>query len=90
VDNILNITRQVSLWAIVGVGMTFMFIAGEFDISVGSHFGFLVVVLVWLGWTVGVQLSIVNVINYAPSIGVSGHGNSGHAVGNFGFTVSPR
>jgi hypothetical protein len=26
--------------------------------------GFLMVVLVWLGWTVGVQLSIVNVINY--------------------------
>jgi NosR/NirI family transcriptional regulator, nitrous oxide reductase regulator len=26
--------------------------------------GFLLVVLVWLGWTVGVQLSIVNVINY--------------------------
>jgi polyferredoxin len=26
--------------------------------------GFLLVVLVWLGWTAGVQLSIVNVINY--------------------------
>ncbi len=26
--------------------------------------GFLVVVLVWLGWTAGVQLSIVNVMNY--------------------------
>jgi transcriptional regulator of nitric oxide reductase/NAD-dependent dihydropyrimidine dehydrogenase PreA subunit len=27
--------------------------------------GFLVVVLVWLGWTAGAQLSIVNVMNYA-------------------------
>ena len=27
--------------------------------------GFLIIVLVWLGWTAGVQLSIVNVINYA-------------------------
>ena len=26
--------------------------------------GFLLIVLVWLGWTAGVQLSIVNVINY--------------------------
>jgi NosR/NirI family nitrous oxide reductase transcriptional regulator len=26
--------------------------------------GFLVVVLVWLGWTAGVQLSMVNIINY--------------------------
>jgi NosR/NirI family nitrous oxide reductase transcriptional regulator len=34
--------------------------------------GFLVIVLVWLGWTAGVQLSIVNVINYAraPFIGL--------------------
>ena len=34
--------------------------------------GFLLVVLVWLGWTAGVQLSIVNVINYlkAPFSGV--------------------
>ena len=29
--------------------------------------GFLVVVLVWLGWTAGVQLSIVNVINYVQA-----------------------
>ena len=30
--------------------------------------GFLVVVLVWLGWTAGVQLSIVNVINYLKGL----------------------
>ena len=29
--------------------------------------GFLAVVLVWLGWTAGVQLSIVNVINYVQA-----------------------
>jgi NosR/NirI family nitrous oxide reductase transcriptional regulator len=29
--------------------------------------GFLLVVLVWLGWTAGVQLSIVNVINYVKA-----------------------
>ena len=29
--------------------------------------GFLLVVLVWLGWTAGVQLSIVNVMNYAKA-----------------------
>jgi NosR/NirI family nitrous oxide reductase transcriptional regulator len=34
--------------------------------------GFLAVVLVWLGWTAGVQLSIVNVISYvrAPFVGL--------------------
>jgi transcriptional regulator of nitric oxide reductase len=29
--------------------------------------GFLLVVLVWLGWTAGVQLSIVNVVNYVSA-----------------------
>jgi NosR/NirI family nitrous oxide reductase transcriptional regulator len=29
--------------------------------------GFLLVVLVWLGWIAGVQLSIVNVINYVKA-----------------------
>ena len=34
--------------------------------------GFLIVILVWLGWIAGVQLSIVNVINYAraPFVGL--------------------
>jgi polyferredoxin len=30
--------------------------------------GFLLVVLVWLGWTVGAQLSIVNVVNYLKGL----------------------
>src|SRR5207302_1588636 len=69
VDNILNITRQVSLWAIVGVGMTFLFIAGEFDISVGSHFGFLVVVLGILAgtyhWNIWLSIGIIFAISLA-------------------------
>ncbi len=76
VDNILQITRLVSLWAIVGVGMTFLFIAGEFDLSVGSHFGFLVVLLgilagvnhwnIWL--SAGVILAISLLIGLANGL----------------------
>jgi ribose transport system permease protein len=47
--NVLNVARQVSLLAIVACGMTYLFIAGELDLSVGSTyaacaitFGFLV------------------------------------------------
>jgi ribose/xylose/arabinose/galactoside ABC-type transport system permease subunit len=47
-DNILNILRLVSFTAIVGVGMTYLFIAGEFDISVGSTFGLSAVLITWL------------------------------------------
>jgi ribose/xylose/arabinose/galactoside ABC-type transport system permease subunit len=53
-DNVLNMVRQVALTAIAAVGMTFLFIAGEFDLSIGSVYGFLTVVMglvvVRYGW----------------------------------------
>ena len=46
--NIVNILRLVSFTAIAGVGMTYLFIAGEFDISIGSTFGLAAVLMTWL------------------------------------------
>lgn len=37
--NILNISRQMAIIAIVAVGMTYLIISCEFDLSVGSTFG---------------------------------------------------
>jgi ribose transport system permease protein len=34
--NLLNITRQVSITLIVAIGMTFVILTGEIDLSVGS------------------------------------------------------
>jgi len=42
-DNFLNILRNLSFVGIVAVGMTYVFIAEELDLSVGSVFGFLTV-----------------------------------------------
>lgn len=39
--NILNITRQVSYTGIIGLGMTFVIIAGGIDLSVGSAVAFI-------------------------------------------------
>jgi ribose transport system permease protein len=54
VDNIVNVMRLVSFTTIVGVGMTYLFIAGEFDLSVGSNYAFSTIILGWLivsqGW----------------------------------------
>jgi ribose transport system permease protein len=36
IDNLFNIAALMSLWTIVGVGMTFLFISNELDLSVGS------------------------------------------------------
>jgi ribose transport system permease protein len=43
--NLLNILRNTSLIGIVAVGMTYLLIAGEIDLSVGSVFGFLNVIM---------------------------------------------
>jgi ribose/xylose/arabinose/galactoside ABC-type transport system permease subunit len=44
-DNLLNMVRQVSLVGILSVPMTYLFVAGELDISVGSVYGFLTVIM---------------------------------------------
>ena len=38
-NNLLNIGRQVSLMGIMAVGMTFVLVSGEVDLSVGSTYG---------------------------------------------------
>lgn len=42
------VARQISILAIIATGMTFLFIAREIDLSVGSIYGFLVVFLAFL------------------------------------------
>src|SRR5215469_15896874 len=44
-ENLLNMLRQVALLGIMSVGMTFLFVVGEIDISIGSVYGFLTVVM---------------------------------------------
>jgi ribose transport system permease protein len=44
-NNLLNIVRNMSLIGIVAVGMTFVLVAGEIDLSVGSVYGVLTVIL---------------------------------------------
>src|SRR6202049_3033161 len=40
VQNLLNVGRQISLLGIMAIGMTFVLIAGEVDLSVGSTYAF--------------------------------------------------
>lgn len=40
-DNILRVAMQISLLTIIATGMTFLFIAGELDLSVGAMYGLL-------------------------------------------------
>ena len=46
-DNLLLVARQISILAIMATGMTFLFISREIDLSVGSIYGFLAVMLAY-------------------------------------------
>jgi len=54
--NLLSIAQQIALIGIVGVGMTFVIVSGEIDLSVGSQFGFLSVFLAWLVTVQGIPV----------------------------------
>jgi ribose transport system permease protein len=70
--NLTNMVRNVSLIGIVAVGMTFILIVGEIDLSVGSVLGFLVIVFGVLvtRWTFDPWLASVLVILFGIGTGV--------------------
>ncbi len=60
-ENLLLVARQISILAIIAIGMTFLFIAREIDLSAGSTYGFLVVCLAFLisKWSVSPWLAVL-------------------------------
>ena len=71
--NLLNVGRQISLLGIMAVGMTFVLIAGEVDLSVGSTYAFsglatgMLIVAGWalfpalaVGLATGIVIGLVN------------------------------
>ena len=71
--NLLNLGRQISTLGIMSIGMTFLIIGGNFDLSVGSMFAFIstivatmmhagvnVIVAMLLGILLGLGLGMVN------------------------------
>ncbi|MFT4588823.1 MAG: ribose transport system permease protein, partial [Candidatus Binatia bacterium] len=47
-DNLLNIANQISIIAILAIGMTFVIITGGIDLSVGSLIAFSAVLATWM------------------------------------------
>ena len=70
--NLTNMVRNVSLIGIVAVGMTYLLIVGEIDLSVGSVMGFLVIVFGMLvtRWSFDPWLAAPLVILFGIATGV--------------------
>jgi ribose transport system permease protein len=59
--NLLNVGRQISLLGIMAVGMTFVLISGEIDLSVGSNYalsGLAAGMMIVAGWTLLPALAV--------------------------------
>jgi ribose transport system permease protein len=71
-NNLLNIVRNVSLIGIVAVGMTYVLVAGEIDLSVGSAYGVLIVVMGLLVSGAGLDpwLATLVVMGLGAAIGI--------------------
>ena len=61
-SNVLNVARQISLLAIVACGMTYLFIAGELDLSVGSTYAACAIVFGFLIATMKLPIPIALVL----------------------------
>jgi len=72
-ENLLLVARQISILAIIAIGMTFLFIAREIDLSVGSTYGFLAVILGFLiaKWEVDPWVAVAITIILGACIGLS-------------------
>ena len=59
--NLLNVGRQISLLGIMAVGMTFVLISGEVDLSIGSNYAFAGLttgMLIVMGWASSARAAI--------------------------------
>ncbi len=70
-NNLTNLMRQASLWAIIAVGQTFVIITGGIDLSVGTVVGFSgVVVALLLQMDFPIWLAVLLTLAVGAAIGV--------------------
>jgi len=55
---IIGIARRASILGILAVGMTFLFVGGELDLSIGSNYGFLLTLMAYQNETLGTNPAI--------------------------------
>lgn len=62
IENLLNVIRQISLFGIIALGMTFVIVAGEIDLSVAGIYAFSAIIA-GLMMTAGVPIPIAVIVS---------------------------
>src|SRR5262245_37024407 len=65
-----DIARRASILGILAVGMTFLFVAGELDLSIGSHYAFLLILISYQNETLGIDPAIAALVVIAIGLGI--------------------
>lgn len=55
-QNLLTIAQTIAILGIIATGMTYVIVAGEIDLSVGSQYGFAAVALAWMVQDLGIPI----------------------------------
>lgn len=66
----IDIARRASILGILAVGMTYLFIAGELDLSIGSHYGFLLILMSYQNEKLAIDPSIAAVVVILIGMGI--------------------
>src|ERR1700739_2926569 len=71
--NLVNILRQMSMIAIIGVGMTMVIIAAEIDLSVGTMAGFsgVLVAMMTAKWKMALPFAVILTLAVASLSGLT-------------------
>jgi ribose transport system permease protein len=65
-----DIARRASILGILAVGMTFLFVAGELDLSIGSHYGFLLILMSYQNEKLAIDPSVAALVVILIGMGI--------------------
>lgn len=71
-SNFFNVSRQISVTAIVAVGMTFVLISGGIDLSVGSLVAVVGIAIAFLNREAGINIWLATMVGILLGIGLGG------------------
>jgi ribose transport system permease protein len=66
----IDIARRASILGVLAVGMTFLFVAGELDLSIGSHYGFLLILMSYQNEQLAIDPGIAALVVIVIGMGI--------------------
>lgn len=66
----IDIARRASILGVLAVGMAFLFIAGELDLSIGSHYGFLLILMSYQNEKLAIDPAIAALVVVLIGMGI--------------------